>query len=50
MELWDLVLTGGEDQKVAGEADYSETLAQHRHLLLQRILQAERPLARIWPY
>jgi arylsulfatase A-like enzyme len=31
-------------------SDYPDVVSQHQHLLLQRILDAKRPLRRTWPY
>ena len=35
---------------VAGQESYAATLADARHQLLQRLLDRERPKARVWPY
>ncbi len=35
---------------VAGSENYATTLADVRHQLLQRLLDRERPEARVWPY
>jgi hypothetical protein len=48
--LWDLDLDPGAYRDVADDPEYAGTLASHRHLLLQHLLQAERPLPRTWPY
>jgi arylsulfatase A-like enzyme len=49
-KLWDLEEDPGEYQDVAGEPSRSRVLAEHRRLLLQRLLELERPRPRIWPY
>jgi arylsulfatase A-like enzyme len=48
--LWDLDRDPLEYHDVAGDEAFAGILAEHRHLLLQRLLRAERPQARIWPY
>lgn len=48
--LWDLEHDPGGYRNVATDQDYIEILTEHRHLLLQRVLQAEHPLPRQWPY
>ena len=48
--LFDLRQTHGEYCDVAGDAAYAETLAELRHELLRRLIERERPLARVWPY
>lgn len=48
--LWHLAVDPHGHVDVAGETDHAETLAEHRRLLLQRQLEAERPLPRTWPY
>ncbi|MBE2223954.1 MAG: sulfatase-like hydrolase/transferase [Anaerolineae bacterium] len=42
--LWD------DANQQLNPADHPEVISEHRHLLLQRILDAERPLPRTWPY
>lgn len=39
-----------EQDNVVHHADHTPALAQHRKLLLQRLLARERPLARTWTY
>ncbi len=48
--LFDLRQRLGEYRDVSGEADYADVIAEHRHLLLQRLVEMERPLPRTWPY
>ena len=48
--LWDLRLDPGEYFDVAGEPAYAAELAEHRRLMLQKLVEIERPLARVWPY
>ena len=49
-KLWDLVADPSEYHDIAAEADSAEILAQHRHLLVQRLIEMERPLERTWGY
>ena len=48
--LWDLQKDPGEYCDVAGEAEYAGALAEHRRLLLGRLLAMERPRPRVWSY
>ena len=48
--LWDLEQDPREYRDVAGDEQYSAVLAEHRHVLLQRLLAMERPLPRTWIY
>lgn len=48
--LFDLRADPGEYVDVAEDQSYAADLAQLRHLLLQRMLAAEQPLPREWPY
>ena len=48
--LWDLENDPYEYHDVAAEPAYRDVLAQHRKLLLEKLLSLERPLGRIWPY
>jgi len=48
--LYDLRADWGEYYNVADQADYAPVLAEHRHLLLQRLLTMERPRPRTWTY
>ncbi len=48
--LWDLEDDPGEYRDVAGNPGYAPALAEHRLLLLQRLLQNEQPLPRVWGY
>ncbi len=48
--LYDLAAAWGDYRDVAGEPAYASELAEHRRLLLQRLLEMERPLPRVWPY
>ncbi|HEU5103073.1 MAG TPA: sulfatase-like hydrolase/transferase [Roseiflexaceae bacterium] len=48
--LWDLECDPRECHDVAGEPAYAPVLAEHRRLLLARLIEQERPLARTWPY
>jgi len=49
-KLWDIQQDPGEYHDVAAEPAYAAVLAEQRRLLLQRLIDMERPLARIWPY
>lgn len=42
--LWD------DKKKLLDPAENLDVINHHRHLLLQRLLEAERPLPRTWPY
>ncbi len=48
--LWDLEQDPREYHDVAGDDRYQDALADHRRLLLQRLLTMERPLPRTWIY
>ena len=48
--LWHLDNDPHEDTDVAANPAHATTLADHRLLLLQRLLDSERPLPRTWPY
>ena len=48
--LYDLRQLWGEYRDVSAEDAYASDLADMRHRLLQRLVAAERPLARVWPY
>ena len=48
--LFNLDQAHGEYCDVAGDVAYAETLAELRHELLRRLIERERPLARVWPY
>lgn len=48
--LWDMQKDPGECCDVAAAPAYRDILAEHRHLMLRRLLEIERPLARVWPY
>lgn len=48
--LWNLETDPGEHYDVARDPRYAEALAEHRHAMLVRLLNNERPLARTWPY
>ena len=48
--LWDLRSDPGEYSNVANDPAYTTELAEHRRLLLQKLIQIEQPLERIWPY
>jgi hypothetical protein len=48
--LYDLRRPWGEYRDVSTEEAYTSNLADMRHQLLQRLVEAERPLARVWPY
>ncbi len=48
--LWDIETDPLEYNDIAQDEAYASVLAEHRHMLIQRLLQAERPRARIWPY
>ena len=49
-KLWDLDAEAGEYFDVAPCADYAAALTDCRKLLLQRLLEIERPLPRAWTY
>ena len=49
-KLWASQEDPHEYHDVAAEAAYSSVLAEHRRLLLGRLLGLERPLERAWPY
>jgi arylsulfatase A-like enzyme len=49
-ELWDIDYDPQEYQNVAKDSRYKDVLAEHRRLLLERLLSAERPLERTWLY
>ncbi len=49
-KLWDLEQDPDEYQDISNDGVYRDVLAEHRRLLLQRLLEAERPLPRVWPY
>jgi arylsulfatase A-like enzyme len=48
--LWDLERDPRECHDVAGEPAYAPVLAEHRRMLLARLIEQERPLPRTWPY
>jgi arylsulfatase A-like enzyme len=48
--LFDLDAPWGDYRDLAADTTYAEELARHRHLLLQRLIGAERPLPRMWTY
>jgi arylsulfatase A-like enzyme len=48
--LFDLANDPGEYQDVAGHSTDRDVLGEHRHLLLRRLLEMERPLRRTWSY
>jgi arylsulfatase A-like enzyme len=48
--LFDLRQPWGEYRDVSTDEAYAQDLADMRHRLLQRLVDAERPLPRIWPY
>ena len=48
--LWNLTSDPGEYHNIAAAPDQAAILAQHRHILLQRILAMEQPLSRSWSY
>jgi arylsulfatase A-like enzyme len=48
--LWDLERDPGEYRDVAAEPAYAPALAELRHALLRRLIERERPRARVWPY
>jgi arylsulfatase A-like enzyme len=48
--LWDLERDPGEYADVAGDPAYASALADLRRLLLQRLLENEQPLPRVWNY
>ena len=48
--LWDLRNDPHEYDDVAAEPAYGDVLASHRKLLLEKLLELERPLERTWVY
>jgi arylsulfatase A-like enzyme len=48
--LYDLQAPWGEYRDVSVKTEYRAALADHRHLLLQRLITMERPRKRIWNY
>ncbi|MCB0064168.1 MAG: sulfatase-like hydrolase/transferase [Caldilineaceae bacterium] len=48
--LFDLTAPWGEYRDLASDPAYAATLAHMRQLLITRLLEMERPLARVWPY
>ncbi|MCB0114896.1 MAG: sulfatase-like hydrolase/transferase [Caldilineaceae bacterium] len=48
--LYDLDAEWGDYRDVAGRPDYSAEQAEMRHALIQRMLEMERPLPRVWTY
>ncbi|MGH2354331.1 MAG: sulfatase family protein [Chloroflexota bacterium] len=48
--LWDLEHDPGEYADVAEDRAYAPALAELRKGLLRRVLEAEQPLPRLWPY
>jgi arylsulfatase len=49
-ELWDVEHDPQEYKNVAEDLNYKDILAEHRRLLLERLLSIERPLGRTWLY
>jgi arylsulfatase A-like enzyme len=49
-ELWDLENDPHEYHDVAADPNHQTILAEHRRVLLERLLSAERPLERTWLY
>ncbi len=48
--LYDLEAEWGDYRDVADNPQFAVEQAEMRHLLLQRLLEMERPLPRVWPY
>jgi len=48
--LWNLQNDPHEYPDVGSEPDYQAVLAEHRRLLLERLLRLERPRTRTWLY
>lgn len=48
--LYDLQLPLGQYQDVASNPIYDDALTSMRHMMLQRLIEMERPLPRVWPY
>jgi arylsulfatase A-like enzyme len=48
--LWELKRDPGEYHDISADPAYATILAEHRRLLLQRLLELERPLPRTWTY
>jgi arylsulfatase len=48
--LFDLAQPGGAWRDVSAEPSYASELARHRRLLIARMIAAEQPRERVWPY
>jgi arylsulfatase A-like enzyme len=48
--LWRATEDAIDANDLVGDPAYGAVIAEHRHRLLQRILQAEMPLPKTWPY
>jgi arylsulfatase A-like enzyme len=48
--LYDLEACWGDYRNVADDSSYAAALATARHALVQRLIEMERPLPRVWPY
>ena len=48
--LYDLNAAWGEYRDVASDPTYADALTEHRHLLIKRLIEMERPRKRIWGY
>jgi hypothetical protein len=48
--LWDVEADPGEYEDLAPVESHAGVLAQLRRHLLQRVLEQEQPLPRVWPY
>jgi len=48
--LYDLRERWGEYRDVTEDGHYNSTLAEHRHTLVQRLIEMERPRDKVWSY
>ncbi|HXI16733.1 MAG TPA: sulfatase-like hydrolase/transferase [Chloroflexota bacterium] len=48
--LWELESDPGEYDDLAARPEHAAALAEHRRLLLARVLENEQPLPRVWAY
>ena len=48
--LYDLRQHWGEYRDVTEDGHYNSTLAEHRHTLVQRLIEMERPRDKVWSY
>lgn len=48
--LWDVSSDPANETNLADGRAHRATLAEHRRLLIQRMLEAEKSMSRVWPY